>query len=104
VVGCDLWVLGEFFSVVVVVGLVSVGVDVLDVGVLLMFVVVYLMGVCGVDFGVMLLVLYNVMFDNGIKFFVCGGYKFDDVIEDVIEKWLCEFWECFMGVVVGWVC
>lgn len=80
--GCDLWVSGEMLEVVVIVGLISEGVDVLWVGVLLIFVVVYLIGVYDVDFGVMILVLYNLMFDNGIKIFGFGGYKLDDDIED----------------------
>lgn len=66
-----------------------------------MFVFVFFVVDCDVDFGVMIFVLYNVVFDNGIKIFVCGGCKLFDVVEQCIEEVMNGEMLCFIGVGVG---
>ncbi|UGY93144.1 phosphoglucosamine mutase [Streptomyces gobiensis] len=85
VVGRDPRASGEFLEAAVVAGLASAGVDVLRVGVLPTPAVAYLTGSLGADLGVMLSASHNPMPDNGIKFFVRGGHKLADELEDRIE-------------------
>lgn len=85
VIGKDICIFGYMFEVVLEVGLVVVGVDVQLLGLMLILVVVFLICMLGVDVGIVISVLYNLYYDNGIKFFFVQGEKFDDVIEFVFE-------------------
>ena len=76
---------GEFISAAVASGLASVGVDVLDAGVIPTPAAAYLVADTGADFGVMVSASHNPAPDNGIKFFASGGRKLADEIEDEIE-------------------
>lgn len=101
IVGRDSRVSGEFLQAAISSGLASVGVDVIDVGVLPTPAVAHLTGVTGADLGVMLSASHNPMPDNGIKFFARGGVKLDDAIEDAIEEHLQVFTELPTGAGVG---
>lgn len=76
---------GEFISAAVAAGLASVGVDVLDAGVIPTPAAAYLVADTGADFGVMVSASHNPAPDNGIKFFASGGRKLPDEVEDEIE-------------------
>lgn len=85
VVARDPRVSGEFISAAVSAGLASVGVDVLDAGVIPTPAAAYLVADTDADFGVMVSASHNPAPDNGIKFFARGGRKLPDEIEDEIE-------------------
>lgn len=74
---------------------------------MLILVVVFLICMFGVDVGIVISVLYNLYYDNGIKFFFVDGEKFDDVIELVLEVVLDELFiivelDCFGKVMCVW--
>lgn len=101
VVGRDTRVSGEFLSAAISAGLASVGVDVVDVGVLPTPAIAYLTQATDVDLGVVLSASHNPMQDNGIKFIAKGGYKLDDAVEDEIEAMIGTPWERPVGEDVG---
>ncbi len=101
VVGRDTRVSGEFLSAAISAGLASVGVDVVDVGVLPTPAIAYLTQATDVDLGVVLSASHNPMQDNGIKFIAKGGYKLDDAVEDDIEAMIGTPWERPVGEDVG---
>ena len=72
----------------IVAGLLSVGIEVLRLGVITTPAVAYLVRTQGADAGVMLTASHNPVADNGIKFFGADGYKLSDDLEDEIEKLL----------------
>ena len=76
---------GEFIGAAVAAGLASVGVDVLDAGVIPTPAAAYLVADTGADFGVMISASHNPAPDNGIKFFAEGGKKLPDAVEAEIE-------------------
>lgn len=77
-VGRDIRVLGEMLEFVLIVGLILIGVEVMCLGVILILGVVYLIKEMEVVLGVMIFVLYNLVVDNGIKFFGLDGFKLLD--------------------------
>jgi len=85
VIARDPRVSGEFIAAAVAAGLASVGVDVLDAGVIPTPAAAYLVADTGADFGVMVSASHNPAPDNGIKFFAEGGRKLADEIEDEIQ-------------------
>ncbi|MFB9889423.1 phosphoglucosamine mutase [Planobispora takensis] len=101
VVGRDPRASGEFLEAAVVAGLASSGVDVLRLGVLPTPAVAYLTTALGADMGVMISASHNPAPDNGIKFFLKGGYKLPDAVEDEIEQRLGEKWDRPVGSAVG---
>lgn len=103
-IGKDMCVLGYMFEVVFEVGFLVVGVDVMLVGLMLIFGVVYLMCVLCLLVGVVISVLYNLYYDNGIKFFLVDGNKLLDDIEVVIEVWFDKLFECVVFDGFGKVC
>ncbi len=101
VVGRDTRVSGHFLSHAVVAGLLSAGVDVLDLDVLPTPGVAYLTDALGADVGVVISASHNPMPDNGIKFLARGGVKLDDAIEREIEDLLGQEWARPTGAAVG---
>jgi phosphoglucosamine mutase len=101
VVGRDTRVSGHFLSHAVVAGLLSAGVDVLDLGVLPTPGVAHHTDALGADVGVVISASHNPMPDNGIKFLGRGGVKLDDAIEREIEEHLALTWERPTGAAVG---
>ncbi|MGH3322454.1 MAG: phosphoglucosamine mutase [Streptosporangiaceae bacterium] len=90
VVGRDPRASGEFLEAAVVAGLASAGLDVLRLGVLPTPGVAYLTDALDVDLGVVLSASHNPASDNGVKFFVRGGHKLADEMEDAVEARLGE--------------
>lgn len=85
-----MWLFGYMFEYVLMVGLIFMGMNVFLLGFVLMFVVGLLIILMCVDLGVMILVSYNLVCDNGIKFFGFDGFKFFDEVEEEIEKLVFE--------------
>lgn len=101
VVGRDPRASGEFLEAAVVAGLASAGVDVRLAGILPTPGVAHLTAARDADLGVMLSASHNAMPDNGIKFFMRGGHKLADGIEDAVESRLGEPWDRPTGADVG---
>ena len=85
VIGRDPRISGEYLSAAVAAGLASCGVDVFDAGVVPTPATAFLTADIQADFGVMISASHNPAPDNGIKFFLAGGHKLPDEVEDQIE-------------------
>ena len=88
VVGKDTRMSGDMLEASLIAGLMSVGCDVIPVGVIPTPAVAYLTRKYNADCGVVISASHNPMEDNGIKFFNKDGYKLDDAIELEIEKYI----------------
>ena len=88
IVGKDTRVSGDMLEAALVAGLMSVGCDVVTVGVIPTPGVAYLTKKYEADCGVVISASHNPMEDNGIKFFNKDGFKLDDAIELEIEKYI----------------
>ncbi|MTV82467.1 phosphoglucosamine mutase [Secundilactobacillus folii] len=84
----DTRISGQMLEEALVAGLLSVGIEVLRLGVITTPAVAYLVRTQGADAGVMLTASHNPVEDNGIKFFGADGYKLSDDLEEEIEKLL----------------
>lgn len=98
-IGKDMCSLGYMFELVFEVGFFVFGVDILLLGLMFIFGIVYLMWIFYVEVGVVISVLYNFYDDNGIKFFFGQGIKLLDDVELMIE----ELFDVLM-IVVEFVC
>ncbi|RED65367.1 phosphoglucosamine mutase [Cohnella phaseoli] len=87
-IGRDTRVSGEMLEAALVAGLLSIGADVLRLGVISTPGVAYLTKARGADAGVMISASHNPVEDNGIKFFGGDGFKLSDEIEAEIEALL----------------
>lgn len=87
-IGRDPRISGAMFEASLVAGLLSIGADVIRLGVLTTPAVAYLTRHLHADAGVMISASHNPFEDNGIKFFGSDGYKLDDQTESEIEKLL----------------
>jgi phosphoglucosamine mutase len=85
VVGKDTRISGDMLEAALVSGILSVGVDVLRLGVITTPGVAYLTRHLGAQAGVMISASHNPVEDNGIKFFSDAGFKLPDEVEDEIE-------------------
>ena len=88
VVGKDTRISGDMLESALVSGLMSVGCDVITVGVVPTPAVAYLTKKYGADCGVVISASHNPVEYNGIKFFNNNGYKLDDEIELKIEEYI----------------
>ncbi len=88
VVGRDTRVSGDMLESALISGLMSVGCDVITVGVIPTPAVAYLTRKYGADCGVVISASHNPVEYNGIKFFNKDGFKLDDNIELEIEKYI----------------
>ncbi|GEL12562.1 Phosphomannomutase [Lapidilactobacillus concavus DSM 17758] len=79
---------GQLLEYALVSGLLSVGIEVLKLGVITTPAVAYLVKAQGADAGIMISASHNPAADNGIKFFGPDGYKLLDSEEEEIEKYL----------------
>jgi len=86
VVGRDTRLSGGMLEAALTAGLVSMGVDVILVGVLPTPAVAFLTKSLGADGGIMLTASHNPYEDNGIKVFGADGYKLSDALEERIEQ------------------
>lgn len=88
VIGKDTRISGDMLESALVSGILSMGVDVLRLGVVSTPGVAYLTKHLRADAGVMISASHNPVEDNGIKFFGGDGYKLLDGIEEEIERLL----------------
>ena len=84
-VGKDTRVSGDFLANALIAGMTSMGMDVVDLGVVPTPAVAYLTGSSSASLGVMISASHNVYSDNGIKFFDSKGHKLPDQTEDEIQ-------------------
>ena len=88
VIGRDTRISGPMLEAALVAGLLSIGVDVIRIGVVSTPAVAYLTKKLGADAGVMISASHNPVEDNGIKFFGGDGFKLLDETELEIEELL----------------
>jgi len=88
VIGRDTRLSGEMLEAALVAGMLSIGCDVVRLGVVPTPGVAYLTRYLEADAGVMISASHNPFPDNGIKFFGPDGYKLLDETEAEIEKYL----------------
>lgn len=88
VVGKDTRISGDMLESSLIAGLMSVGCDVITVGVVPTPAVAYLTRKYGADCGVVISASHNPVEYNGIKFFNKEGYKLDDELELKIEEYI----------------
>lgn len=86
----DTRISGQMLEYALISGILSVGVNVMRVGVLTTPGLAYLTRVQGAVAGVMISASHNPAEDNGIKFIGSDGYKLSDAQEDEIEALLHE--------------
>ncbi len=91
VVGRDTRISGDMLEAALVSGLLSVGVNVISLGVLPTPGVSFLTQRAGAAAGAVISASHNPMPDNGIKFFGADGRKLADEIETEIENHIDEF-------------
>jgi len=87
-VGRDTRCSGDMIAGAVIAGLCSVGVDVIDIGILPTPGIAYLTRKLKVNAGIVISASHNPIEDNGIKFFDSNGYKLSDEMEEDIEQLL----------------
>ncbi|PYI50573.1 phosphoglucosamine mutase [Paenibacillus flagellatus] len=87
-IGRDTRVSGPMLEAALVAGLLSIGADVVRLGVISTPGVAYLTRTMGADAGVMISASHNPVEDNGIKFFGSDGFKLFDETELEIERLL----------------
>ncbi|HSQ87315.1 phosphoglucosamine mutase [Romboutsia sp.] len=88
VVGKDTRISGDMLEAALTAGLMSVGCDVITVGVVPTPAVAYLTKKYEADCGVVISASHNPVEYNGIKFFNKDGYKLDDEVELNIEEYI----------------
>jgi phosphoglucosamine mutase len=81
----DTRISGQLLKHALISGLLSVGIEVMDMGVVTTPGVAYLVRKQEADAGVMITASHNPVQDNGIKFFGSDGYKLSDELEAEIE-------------------
>ncbi|KRL90327.1 phosphoglucosamine mutase [Lactobacillus kalixensis] len=82
----DTRISGQMLEYALISGLLSVGIEVLEVGVITTPGLSYLVRAQGADAGVQISASHNPVEDNGIKFFGSDGLKLSDAMEEEIEK------------------
>ncbi|PRO67157.1 phosphoglucosamine mutase [Alkalicoccus urumqiensis] len=87
-IGRDTRISGPMLENALVAGLLSIGAEVMRLGVITTPGVAFLTKALSADAGVMISASHNPVEDNGIKFFGSDGFKLLDVQEDEIEKLL----------------
>lgn len=88
VIGMDTRISGPMLEAALTAGLLSIGADVIRLGIVSTPAVAYLTRVLGADAGVMISASHNPVEDNGIKFFGADGFKLFDETELEIERLL----------------
>lgn len=87
-IGRDTRISGIMLEAALTAGLLSIGAEVMRLGVISTPGVAYLTKAMGADAGIMISASHNPVQDNGIKFFGSDGYKLSDAQEEEIEKLL----------------
>lgn len=88
IVGRDTRISGEMLQQAIIAGFLSVGIDVLRLGVITTPAVAFLVQNLEADAGVQITASHNPAADNGIKFFGNDGFKLPDELEFEIEQLL----------------
>ena len=86
VIGKDTRVSGYMLETALTSGMLSMGMDVLEIGPMPTPAVAHLVRSMGADCGIMITASHNPSDDNGIKIFSADGFKLPDETEDEIEK------------------
>src|SRR5699024_10560240 len=89
-IGRDTRVSGPMFEGALIAGLVSIGAEVMRLGVITTPGVAYLTKVTNAEMGIMISASHNPYGDNGIKIFGPNGFKLTDQQENEIEKLMDE--------------
>jgi len=100
-VGRDTRISGQLLEHALIAGLLSVGIEVMQLGVIPTPGVSYLTRVQGAVAGVMISASHNPYPDNGIKFFSAKGTKLPDEIEEAIEAMLEQPMDCVESAELG---
>lgn len=87
-IGRDTRISGVMLEAALTAGLLSIGAEVMRLGVISTPGVAYLTKAMGADAGIMISASHNPVEDNGIKFFGSDGFKLSDEQEEEIEKYL----------------
>ncbi|WLR51009.1 phosphoglucosamine mutase [Bacillus tianshenii] len=87
-IGRDTRISGEMLESALIAGLLSVGIEVMRLGVISTPGVAYLTKALGAQAGIMISASHNPVEDNGIKFFGADGFKLNDEQEGAIEDLL----------------
>jgi len=87
-VGKDTRISGEMLEAALIAGILSIGAEVMRLGVITTPGVAYLTKASGAQAGVMISASHNPVEDNGIKFFGADGFKLTDEQENEIEQLL----------------
>ena len=82
VIGKDTRVSGYMLETALTSGMLSMGMDVLEIGPLPTPAVAHLVRSMGADCGIMITASHNPSDDNGIKIFSADGFKLPDEVED----------------------
>lgn len=90
IVGRDTRISGEMLQQSIISGFLSVGIDVLRLGIITTPAVAFLVQNLEADAGVQITASHNPAADNGIKFFGKDGFKLSDELEYEIEQLLDE--------------
>ena len=90
IIGKDTRISGDLLESAMVSGFLSMGVDVISLGVIPTPAVAYLVRHLQADCGVMISASHNPAEYNGIKFFNHQGYKLPDEVEEEIENYILE--------------
>jgi phosphoglucosamine mutase len=85
IIGKDTRISGDMLEAALTAGITSVGVDVVQVGVIPTPGVAFLCRHMGFEAGAMISASHNPVEDNGIKFFDNQGFKLSDEVEDALE-------------------
>ncbi|OEG00235.1 phosphoglucosamine mutase [Vulcanibacillus modesticaldus] len=88
VIGRDTRISGEMLESAMIAGMLSIGANVLQLGIITTPGVAYLTRQLKADAGVMISASHNPVKDNGIKFFGADGFKLSDETENEIEMLL----------------
>lgn len=86
VIGMDTRISGVMLESALVAGMLSIGADVIRIGVVSTPAVAYLTRLLNASAGVMISASHNPVEDNGIKFFGSDGFKLSDETELLIEE------------------
>lgn len=89
-IGMDTRISGPMLEAAMTAGLLSIGANVIRLGIVSTPAVAYLTRTLGLQAGVMISASHNPVADNGIKFFGADGFKLTDETEQEIEALLDE--------------
>lgn len=89
-VGRDTRISGYMLEGALIAGLLSIGVEVMRLGVISTPGVAYLTKAMDASAGIMISASHNPVADNGIKFFGSDGFKLNDDVEETIEALLAK--------------